>query len=345
MTGLAKYDPDQPRDDAGKWTEAGGGVASAERNLSMLEGQARAHEEAGDTERADAARAAVRGAERRLAAARAAEGNAASPEASAPAPDAEAAPGARPLVPQTRAALRDAADSLHRPTREKIAASRGMTLADYDASAQRFIEQRVASADVAVRVHSESLGQILAEGRLKTQFESGTSGGFFDPAGRAVFESHYFGAAPEMPHSDRPVYGYLHDRQEDPDASGGLADYALEAYGEVALRLRPEVRERTTWNAGDSLSLNGMAQNPETVASPLSAPDRRSLNYATFHDPTQTRSWSDIGGGEYMEAQVWGGVRVQDIAEVVFYSREAYTKHSWAAGQAGLDIRLAAKVR
>jgi hypothetical protein len=156
--------------------------------------------------------------------------------------------------------------------------------------------KKIEESKVSIQVRPTDLSKIVNDGRFKTQFETGTSGGAKDIALRQKEEYRRFGLGRDAPVEQRPIYGHL----ERPD----IPNNAVDQYGSVRVILRDEVRERTTYTNGDSLG-GGYFANP------VNAP-------ATDYIPTASRRWPPDFGAGYLEAQVHGGVGVDDIAEVIF---------------------------
>jgi hypothetical protein len=140
---------------------------------------------------------------------------------------------------------------------------------------------------------------VLEAGRFKTQFETGTSGGAYDPEYRKAGEARGFGIPEDINVTERPVYGYI----EVPDGSNA------ENYGPVKFVLKPEVKRRATVTVGDSI---GLINDGEIVGTPALAPGAGSL----YHNARQLAKGEAPNG--YIEAQIQGGVTTADVAEVVF---------------------------
>lgn len=167
-----------------------------------------------------------------------------------------------------------------------------------------------------IRVQSDVLPQIVEEGRWKSQFETGTSEGALDPGGRAAAETNMFGYPELLEPSERPIYGYL--------AGDPYLDTGVSQYGDLAIRLKPEVLERTTWSAGDSLG-PGLRPGGGKWASFRPVPFGESselwrgatLQLEEIADGT-IATVDELGAGaEYVEAQFHGGLSVGDIDAVL----------------------------
>jgi len=169
-------------------------------------------------------------------------------------------------------------------------------------------------SQISIQVPDEEvLEQILGDGRFKSQFESGYSLGIYDTKARASMEKRLFGYAEDAAPSTRPIYGYAHQ------GAGAYGPGGVDGYGNVRVILKDEVKERTTVTMTDSLMAG------DTVgASPITE-----LHYSSFSpwevppDPVQAaryvyRKGADAPGYSYIEAQVHGGVRAEDIEQVLF---------------------------
>jgi hypothetical protein len=103
----------------------------------------------------------------------------------------------------------------------------------------------VAKAHPAMAIPSSVVPQIMKEGRIKSQFETGASEGEYDPEGRAMVEHHQFGYPEGHPERARPIYGYL--------SSSPFSDTSGAGYGHTTFVLhKPHVWHRTTFSGDDS---------------------------------------------------------------------------------------------
>lgn len=169
---------------------------------------------------------------------------------------------------------------------------------------------------VATRTTPAGLAGILRAGRFRTVFDAGIkSRGLNNPSVRAKHEQGMWGYEPDSDPSVRPVYGYLAgDVRHAPKEGEALAQY-----GRIEVRLKDRVRSRTTAMFGDSLDMRH-AGRPSQVDNP----DGWAWTYAnpgglvTHHYSVGDRDPDDRSG--YIEAQVHGGVSVDDIESVVFPS-------------------------
>lgn len=160
---------------------------------------------------------------------------------------------------------------------------------------------------LAVHLPPTALVGLWKDGRLKTQFETGTSKGALDPRYRARSEEELFGIPQDFGGEFRPIYGALHvfhkdSAQPSPRWHEGPARH----YGSVWLELHPHVRSRTTLTQGDSLNSFG------NRVVQWDKKDRYEL------DPHYKES-----GYPYLEAQIHGGVYLGEDVKAI-HVRELY---------------------
>lgn len=184
----------------------------------------------------------------------------------------------------------------------------------------------VLNGQVAVAVHLRSLPDIIADGALKNQYQSGESSGMYAPEKRKTYETAYIGVDVDTPAKDRPIYGYVYDpsRAGQPTVFTGesmgyqatLGTSNVDQYGDVRLVLKPDVRERTTVTGGDSLDRKTLAV---PLAGRLSDEDMMLAGLYNAYP--------------YFEAQVHRGVKMSDIESV-------HIPQKWTdAGQADAEFQ------
>lgn len=177
---------------------------------------------------------------------------------------------------------------------------------DYDVftAANRVREAVGKDPEVRIRVNHEVLERILTDGRVKTQHETGSSGGSFAPHTRDAHEKMMFAA--EL---TRPVYGYVHAEEHAGNVYNGVG-----FYGRYAVVLKKGVNERTTITFGDSLYVgDDNAPAPVRLSEVATASDARLAASMTESRP------GGYGGGSasYVEAQIHGGVTRSDIDRII----------------------------
>jgi hypothetical protein len=164
-------------------------------------------------------------------------------------------------------------------------------------------------ARVATRITGPDLLSVLRQGRFKSQHETRSSHGLYDPEDRARVERGFFGA-PESP-TDHPVYGYLYNGDEPASTNGPSSGFGgtLAQYGPYRVVFRPEVRKRTTYTAGDSLAVEWSGD-----AQPLPLDDPGLDADVDRGNDASSGPW-EVG---YYEAQVHGELTPADISRVEF---------------------------
>lgn len=168
--------------------------------------------------------------------------------------------------------------------------------------------------------------RFVREGRYTTQFERpGASGGAKHLAVRTLIEHTVLGIPPDCFPEDRPVYGYLSGSNEAFDAT-------LQQYGPIVLHLRPEVLARSTFLGADSLDfvVNVALTEPSLAPAPILRPKPTALPAHVFFlashsplsfgridvDPLDRAGFADLTPYGYAEAQIHGGLRLEDVALV-----------------------------
>lgn len=196
----------------------------------------------------------------------------------------------------------------------------------------RRTREAFAGKKIAVRVTPKNLEHVLNSGRFKSQFESGKSKGKKDFDMRASVEKVLFGIM-DKPHQNqekRPIYGYVALDGVRPvgvgsGELGGVATDALSQYGNVQVILKDDVRRRTTALFGDSL--NNMSEGlPSSVDDPSwrsFTPSRGGLTSEGLTGLDRSGDMPGFRSDSYAEAQIHGGVSVDDIEEVVLPSASA----------------------
>ena len=184
--------------------------------------------------------------------------------------------------------------------------------------------EEVLRNSLAVRRSTHAAEHILEDGRFKTQFETGSSGGFYDPMVRTDAEEEGLGIPRDIPVAERPVYGFVAIPGESTATS----------YGDIEFRLKDSVKDRSTITAGDSLGVFG----DSAIGTPVRKPGIGCLdrNVAAI----RLRRWDWLG---YIEAQIQGGLRTSDIDHVIVHDYGGFGRKR--GDFTGLEERLkAAKI-
>lgn len=222
-------------------------------------------------------------------------------------------------------------DILQKLPIEELTVDEGTTTAS---AIEDYIRTKMGEADAFIRVTRRNLSKIMKDGRFKSQFEARASGGAFAPEMRSRLERLLMGVPEDVAPPERPIYGYFSDH---PAGKAPEVDH----YGDIAVKLKPGVKERATVTLGDSLDLNSIYRLSDaeidagrfknwylqTLPSPATKPLFRSV-------PTQygdLSRWLDhldktVSFAEntraYWEGQFYGGVRLDDIQEVFFTGKK-----------------------
>ncbi len=166
-------------------------------------------------------------------------------------------------------------------------------------------------------VDEDDFRSILRDGRQKSQFEIGHSGGYYNPSVRARFEKGLFQYPENMNKADRPTYGLLLD-----SSKLSPRGYNGGQYGEVLIVYKNEVKRFATFTVGDSLDNN--LHYPSQIASPVLAPSVESIT-VWGRDRGERLSFGSVregvrtSGHAYIEVQYHKqAARVENIDRVVF---------------------------
>jgi hypothetical protein len=199
------------------------------------------------------------------------------------------------------------------------AARQGYTRAEYRKIRDELAEAAVRGAEVYTQIGLDRLESVLTAGKVKSRFETratGTESKALNLVARREAEDTVLGVSPSVPNDRRPVYGFL------AGPSFTRRNRNMLAYGGVTLRLKSTVKARSTVTFGDSID---RGRNGRLQASPLLSPRGDS-----FDPRIDLAEWQAVPKGrvlekvnaefDYAEAQVHGGVSVEDIAEVGFAS-------------------------
>lgn len=179
----------------------------------------------------------------------------------------------------------------------------------------RLTLRQAVSNGVTISMREGALNSIVATGRMETVMERGEDARGKGYHGvRNVYERTIMGIDPMRPANHLPIYGW--GSRVSPSATAG--------YGPVEVHLKPAVKERTTWTVGDSMDTGGI--RPIWTNEIFTADEATMLASSSWASHGQTdilrEAASGMGPGEstytwYVEAQVHGGVTLDDIATVV----------------------------
>lgn len=171
---------------------------------------------------------------------------------------------------------------------------------------------------VSVMMPEQVIESLLDDGKMKTIFDMPDAKGEDYLDHRLIYERAAFGYEGTFPNESRPVSGTIL-----PTAENQEAFYAFgENFGSAQVVLKDEVKSRTTYTLGDSLDKfqkpnSGTGKVPRTMdlitTAQRAAYSRKNENTNMFDT---LRFWNE----DYIEAQVHGGVKLKDIAKIIFHS-------------------------
>jgi GNAT superfamily N-acetyltransferase len=180
------------------------------------------------------------------------------------------------------------------------------------------LKDKLKTAVPVISADFDSALGIISDKRFKTQWETGSSNGLYEPSTREKREFGLLAVDPKTPKSKRPIYGFMatDDDGKTPMAKPHNMDLfavnnrAISQYGDVRFVLKPETRERTTFTMQDSLDVIALPQ-------PLSDnPTDEQIDMAGFWQNV-TDSHDGFFREPYVEAQVSGGVSMEDVERIV----------------------------
>ena len=223
-----------------------------------------------------------------------------------------------------------------RMTREaidRVALEQGLTPEFVEREALHQIRQWCDGCPVTIHLSQNGAAGVLESGRYKTGYE--TKPEHFEENDRRMLELRSMGVpknwAPEL----RPVYAVV---------QVGEADGAI--WGDIQLRLKDSVKQRSTITLGDSMAGFGTGAQ---VATLLTMPGVAALGNDTEMIAGAVAGEIRAGkfaseGYNYLEVQVHGGVTLDDVEEIVIPAhrdgRPFFPTLAQKAKRKGLYVRL-----
>ena len=192
---------------------------------------------------------------------------------------------------------------------------------------------------VFVAADPVAAAKIVTKGEFDTVFETNRSNGVvaYEARRREEFASHDL--HPSLDPDLRPIYGYV--------AFDNPVVYSVAQYGDVRFELKSEVKIRSTMTDGDSLGSYAtpvpMSGDPITRRDAIAG----SMGWSGLADqgamtPTETSEIMDTldnSRGSYVEAQIKGGVKLDDVVRIhVEGSSSGYGYLQAAAEQKNIEI-------
>lgn len=207
------------------------------------------------------------------------------------------------------------------------------------ADVESYTKAMLSSADLYINISPESMAKVLESGRFKTQFETGSTGSaVLNTQERAEKELASFNYELDTEPANRPIYGTA--------TTGGYYATGAFQYGAVAIKLKPELRSRTTVTVRDSLSAiegGSPIDNPKIESIRVNAMVNDS-NYDEYKAKDKVaRLKYDIAAtmdseSDYVEAQFHGGVSVSDIASVALPKDSKYDSLAKDLAKRGITV-------
>ena len=187
------------------------------------------------------------------------------------------------------------------------------SVAEVRARVNAELKEKLKDCRVVSRVDFRTLfNKVLPEGRFKSQFESGQSGGLLDNKFRSKVEYGMFGYKANMAAKSRPIYGYLAESKD----LFGASMTNLNGYGRVAVVFKRDIANRTTFCLADSFS--GDIAPAKLLGADIA--DACAVNKAGYHlIRGENMAGANIRelSNYYSETQIHGGVSVSDIDSII----------------------------
>lgn len=201
---------------------------------------------------------------------------------------------------------------------ERVAAmSREEFEAELTSRVSKYLADSLKDGSLSMRMPGTGLRELLAgDGRFKNQFETGSSQAYFDPSFRRALEEG-LGVDETVEGALRPKYGYVEGTIWDEAETLNI----LQGYGDVNVRFKDEVADRTTVSFGDTLDdavfgvrisdLRDGSVDPERLGNAI-----EEFSMANVWLENDTNLNSD-GRSIYAELQFHGILGLEDVDEIV----------------------------
>ena len=197
----------------------------------------------------------------------------------------------------------------------------GMSREEFEAEltsrVSKYLADSLKDGSLSMRMPGSGLRELLAgDGRFKNQFETGRSQAYFDPSFRRALEEG-LGVDETVEGALRPKYGYVEGTIWDEAETRVIIDQ----YGDVNIRFKDEVADRTTVSFGDTLDdsvfgvrisdLRDGSVDPERLGNAI-----EEFSMANVWLENDTNLNSD-GRSIYAELQFHGILGLEDVDEIV----------------------------
>jgi hypothetical protein len=227
---------------------------------------------------------------------------------------------------------------------EGLAASHRLTPEEYEEQVNAHLKGLLEEMEPWTRTDPALLLETLRDGEFKNQFDTGTSGGVYNPGLRRQTEAALWAIPEDAPGAARPKYGYLHTH---PDGVTVDTPEGMDQYGTALVRFKSTLREQTTFDFTGGDTLDDTLQGTVPTIAPARVTDPRwtalrvdlgdLLTIQSADDLIQraetTRVW-------YIEAQYHGRVSTEEVAEVVFLGATPTVDLQGALAQRAIPWRV-----
>ena len=166
---------------------------------------------------------------------------------------------------------------------------------------------------VGVRADSGLIKTIINDGRLKNQFETGTSKGALSSHLRQAVEKDLMEVPKDLAAAEKPVYGMVYPNKELKSyVSSGTGDW----YGDVIIKMKDDVKDVTSFTIGDSLDY----EDELTSAFTLDNPSIKEIPYP------MARTWGGIMSDDFPEAshKIVFGQKLDGYLEAQIHTEAAH---------------------
>lgn len=195
--------------------------------------------------------------------------------------------------------------------------------------AESNLQKVIDNSDVFVRVPgSKIVDQIITGGRFKSSFEAGKRGKDYNKR-RGETESRMFGYDANTDPKDRPIYGYLGEKDFDDNSN---SQQGPNQYGNVAIRLKSDVKKRASVTDNDTWQSSLPSDASKISAASLAGTSMKSTMFLyedrakqQLESAAKAENMSDYLKGArspYMETHIHGGLQATDIGELIYTKGE-----------------------
>lgn len=195
---------------------------------------------------------------------------------------------------------------------------------------EKTLKTLIDNGDFCMRVDKNSLENIIADKRFKTQIETGISGGAYNPDLRKKATEILFGAdSSKIPNNAYEKYGFLTGK----DKSITFLDGEAENYGNIIVQFKKEnLFDRTTYTVGDSLNnisngsllFAGKISNPSVCAIPQDDFTGKIIEASIKFNSNESKNHIEFCKDsmvEYIELQYHGELSFNDVETIYYQGR------------------------